>query len=240
MNELRSLIARILVALLVTVGFLMMTGTQAATSERSDAQAVVDKARLTFDEFMRDQNFTWFHENLRNAKGLLIFPEVLKGGYFIGGSGGTGVLVVRHEDSCDWTAPAFYTIGSVTLGLQIGGQVSEVVMMAMTRKAVDSLLASSFKLGGDASVAFGPVGAGAKANITADFISFAKTKGLYAGINLEGSVVAVRDSLNAAYYGKDVRPADVVVKRDVDSKGAEEFLATLRRQLAAHATLCPA
>lgn len=236
-----TLITKILVALLVIVGVVLITGTQAIAAERSEAQAqaIVDKARLTFDEFMRDQNYTWLHDNLKNAKGLLIFPEVFKAGYFIGGSGGTGVLVVRKENSCDWTNPAFYTIGSVSLGLQIGGEVSKVIMMAMTDKAIDSLLASSLKVGGDASVALGPVGAGAKANITTDFISFAKTKGLYAGVNLEGSVVDVRDSLNAAYYGKDVKPTDIIVKRDVESMGAHEFLTILKSQLAAHGA-CPA
>jgi lipid-binding SYLF domain-containing protein len=240
MREMKVLITGVLVALFVTMAPLMINGAQAATEEMNEAQAVVDKARLTFEEFMRDQNFSWLHENLKNARGLVIFPQVIKAGYFVGGSGGTGVLVVRREDSCDWTAPAFYTIGSVTFGLQIGGEVSEVIMMAMTRKAIDSLLASSFKLGGDTSVALGPMGAGAKANITADFISFAKTKGLYAGINLEGSVVAVRDGLNSEYYSRGVRPADIVVKRDVDNRGSQEFRATLRRQLISHEASCPA
>jgi lipid-binding SYLF domain-containing protein len=176
----------------------------------------------------------WLHENIDHAKGILIFPQVIKGGFIWGGSGGTGVLMVRDERTGNWSEPAFYTIGSVTFGLQIGGEAAEVVMLAMSQKAVDSLLASSVKLGGDASVALGPVGTGAKANadipnVTADFVSFAKTKGLYAGLNLEGSVVAVRDSLNKAYYGRDVRPADIIVKHTVSNRGADELRATLKR-----------
>jgi lipid-binding SYLF domain-containing protein len=104
----------------------------------------------------------------------------------------------------------------------------------MTQKAVDSLLSSSVKLGGDASVALGPVGTGAKAstgvpNVTADFVSFAKTKGLYAGLNLEGSVVAVRDSLNKTYYSRDVRPTDIIVRHAVSNRGADELRAALKR-----------
>jgi lipid-binding SYLF domain-containing protein len=194
----------------------------------------VDKARITFNDFMHNSNYVWLHENIDHAKGVLIFPQVIKGGFIWGGSGGTGVFLARDETTGNWSEPAFYTIGSVTFGLQIGGEAAEVVMLAMTQKAVDSILSSSVKLGGDASIALGPVGTGAKANadipnVTADFISFAKTKGLYAGLNLEGSVVGVRDSLNKAYYGRHVRPADIIVRHAVSNSGADELRAILNR-----------
>jgi lipid-binding SYLF domain-containing protein len=217
-----------------TVGLLFASYTSAVASNMGQVQGLVDKAWVTFKDFMRDPNYSWLHENLNQAKAVLIFPQVLKGGFIWGGSGGTGVLVVRDGKTCDWSQPAFYTIGSVTFGLQIGGESTEMVMMAMTQKAVDSLLTSSVKLGGDISVAVGPVGGGAKANagvpnVMADFISFAKSKGLYAGLNLEGSVVGVRDSLNQAYYGKDVRPVDILVKKDVRNHGSTELRAVLKR-----------
>ncbi len=95
------------------------------------------------------------------------------------------------------------------------------------------LFSSSLKLGGDVSITLGPVGGGAKANadlpnVTADIISFAKTKGLYAGLNLEGSVVAVRSSLNKAYFRKDVRPVDIVVKQDVSNSHSAELRGALK------------
>jgi lipid-binding SYLF domain-containing protein len=201
-----------------------------AASDMTEAQGVVDKAKVTLNDFMCDPNYTWLHDNLKDAKGLLIFPAVLRAGFIFGGSGGNGVLVVRNKETGTWSEPAFYTVGSVTFGLQIGAQAAEVIMMAMSQKAIDSLYSSSFKLGGDASVALGPVGTGAKANVTADFISFAKAKGLYAGINLEGSVVDVRDGLNHAYYGREVRPTDIIVKKDVDNAGSRELVITLERQ----------
>ena len=199
-------------------------------SRASDAQDIVDKARVTFNGFMRDKNYTWFHAHLKDAKGLLIYPQVLKAGFIFGGSGGTGVLVVRDEKKGDWSQPTFYTSGSATFGLQIGGEAAEVIVMAMSQKAIDSLLASSFKFGGDTSLAVGPVGAGAKGNVTADFISFAKSKGIYAGINFEGAVVDVRDSLNREYYGKEVSPVDIIVKKEVSNKGSEELRAALRKK----------
>ncbi len=223
----RRLTVGIMASGILMVGILFASYAPAIAADGNQAQGLVDRARVTFSEFMRDPNYSWVRENIDRAKGVLIFPQIIKGGFIWGGSGGTGVLLVRNEKTGNWSEPVFYTIGSVTFGLQIGGEASEIVILAMTQKAIDSLLSSSFKFGGDASIALGPVGAGAKANadipnVTADFISFVKSKGLYAGLNLEGAVVAVRDSLNQAYYGKDVRPADIVVEHDVrNSRSAE-------------------
>ena len=213
----------------IVLALLMIAVTPAVAADPEEAQGIVDKARVTFNNFMRDKNYTWLHSHLKDAKGLLIFPQVLKAGFILGGSGGTGVLVVKDEKTGDWSEPAFYTIGAVSFGLQIGGEAAEVIMMAMSQKAIDSLFASSFKLGGDTSIAVGPKGIGAKGNITADFISFAKSKGIYAGINLEGSVVDVRDSLNKAYYGKDVRPVGIIVKKEVSNKGSDRLREELEK-----------
>jgi lipid-binding SYLF domain-containing protein len=220
------------VVLIVGVLFLSVTSIIAA-NDMAAAQEVVDRAQITFKELIKDPNYTWLHDSLDHAKGVLIFPQVIKGGFIWGGSGGTGVLLVRDDKTGDWSQPAFYTIGSVTFGLQIGGEAAEVVMLAMTQRAIDSLLYSSFRLGGDVSVALGPVGIGAKANadildITADFISFTKSKGLYGGLNLEGSFVAVRDSLNEVYYGRSVRPVDIVVRNRVINSRSVEIRETLK------------
>jgi len=219
---------------LLAVGMVLTLYTPARATDRDQVQLLVDRARLTFNDFMHDSNYVWLHENMNHAKGVLIFPQVIKGGFIWGGSGGTGVFLARDGRTGVWGEPAFYTIGSVTFGLQIGGESAEVVMLAMTQKAVDSVLSSSVKLGGDVSVALGPVGGGAQANagvpnVTADFVSFVKSKGLYAGLDLQGSVVAVRDSLNTAYCGKGVRPTDIIVKRECSNRGADRLREALRR-----------
>jgi lipid-binding SYLF domain-containing protein len=198
-----------------------------ATDTAANAQEIVRRASITVDKFMADKDLPLFHEYLAKAKGVLILPEVLKAGFMWGGSGGTGVLVIRDEKSNEWSQPAFYIVGSVTFGLQIGAENAEVVMLAMSRKAVDSLLASSFKLGGDISVAVGPTGAGMKKMVTADFISFTKAKGLYAGLDFEGSVIKTADDLNKVYYGKEVRPIQILVQKEATSPYSE----TLRRKL---------
>ncbi len=219
----------VLVAIL-TMGTFFASYAPAIAADQGQAQRLVDKARVTFSEFMHDPNYSGFYQSLVNAKGVLIFPQLIKGGFVFGASGGSGVFLVRDEKATNWSEPAFYSLGSVTFGFQAGGEVAEVIMLAMTQKAVDSLLSSSFKLGGDVSIAIGPVGGGAKANadlpsVTADFLAFTRSKGLYAGLNLEGAVIVVRDGLNEAYYGKSVRPADIFVRHAVRNKGADELRA---------------
>jgi lipid-binding SYLF domain-containing protein len=196
-------------------------------ADKEDAQGIVDKANVTVGNFLRNKDYEWLHANLPRAKGLIIYPQVLKAGFFLGGSGGTGVLLVRDEKTGTWSQPGFYTIGSVSFGLAIGGEAAEVVVMVMSQKAVDSLATSKVKLGGDMSFAVGPVGAGAKSNVTADFISFAESKGAYAGLSLEGSYLSVRESLNKAYYGTDVTPNQIFVEKKVSNPGSAKLRETL-------------
>jgi lipid-binding SYLF domain-containing protein len=200
----------------------------AMAKDEEDGQAIVDKARITLGEFMRDKNYVWLQENIGKAKGVLIYPQVVKAGFVWGGSGGTGVLLVKDAKTGEWSQPAYYTMGSVSWGLQIGGEVAEVILLVNSQKGVDSLLSNKFKLGADVSVALGPVGAGAKAEF-ADFYSYSKSKGAYAGMSLTGSVIDVRSGLNKAYYGKEVTPVDILVKASVSNKGADPLREELKK-----------
>jgi lipid-binding SYLF domain-containing protein len=198
--------------------------------DKKESLTVVEKARVAFGDVVRTKEFDSLRAGLKQAKGVLIYPQVLKAGFFLGGSGGTGVLLVRGPNN-DWSQPAFYTVGSVSFGVQFGGQESAVVILINSQKAVDGLMANSVKLGGDVSAAVGPVGVGQAANVTADFVSYAKAKGAFMGMSVEGSVLDVRATLNHAYYGKDVTPIDIVSKRSVSSAHA----AGLRKAVAAAA-----
>jgi len=206
----------------------------AFAEDKTEAQSIIDKSKGTINGLMNNEAFSWLPGYLKSARGVLIFPQVLKAGFFLGGSGGTGVLLVRDQATGTWSEPAFYTVGSVTFGFQIGGEAAEVVMLAMNQKAIDSLLSSSVKLGGDSSIAIGPIGGGAKGSVTvpavtADFVSFAKAKGLYAGLNLEGSALAVRDGLNSAYYGAGITPKDIIISKKAVNHGANELREALKR-----------
>jgi lipid-binding SYLF domain-containing protein len=209
----------------MVVGFTL----PATAAEPIEQQGLVDKARVTFESFMKDKDHSWLRENLNQAKGLIIIPSLLKAGFVIGGSGGSGVLIVKNHKTGQWSQPAFYTLGSGTFGLQIGAEAAEVIMMVRTQKAVDALFTSSFKLGGDTSIAVGPVGAGAKSNIMADIFSFSRTKGAYAGDSLEGAVIKTKDKWNKAYYGKAVSPLDIIVKGSVSSAGSKALRASVTK-----------
>ena len=105
-----------------------------------------------------------------------------------------------------WAGPAFYNVGAASVGFQAGVAVSETVTLVMTEKGMNSLLATSVKLGGDVSVAAGPIGAGANSDVTTDLVAFSRAKGIYGGLNLEGSVIDVADNWNQTYYGTAVLP----------------------------------
>ena len=206
-----------------SVGLVPMT----RAAEPVAQQGLVDKSRVTFLKFLKNPDMEWFRDNYHTAKGLLIVPSLIKGAFFLGGSGGSGVLVVRDPEK-GWSQPAFYTLGSMTFGIQFGGEASSVIMMLRTQKAIDKVLGSSFKLGGDTSIAAGPIGMGVKSNVVADIFSFTSTKGgAFAGVSLEGAVVAVRNKWNKAFFGKAVKPRDILINRTVSSSGADSLITSL-------------
>ena len=175
-------------------------------------QGLIDQATVTFQNFVNDPNMTWFRQHLPNCKGILIVPQLLKGAFIIGAEGGTGVLLARDQFTGKWSQPVFYTLASVSFGLQAGAQSAEVILMIMTNKGMDALLSTSIKLGADVSIAAGPYGAGAKAE-TVDVLAFSKSKGLFGGISIEGALITPKNDWNIAYYKKNVRPVDIIVRK---------------------------
>ncbi|SMC17186.1 Lipid-binding SYLF domain-containing protein [Desulfacinum hydrothermale DSM 13146] len=204
-----------------------------ATAEDSISkpETLVEEARLTLQSLTSDPNFSWLTTHLKDAQGVLIIPQFLKGGFIIGGSGGSGVLLVRDRQSGQWSQPVFYTLGGLSIGLQMGGEAAQVILMVRTQRGVDALMTSGFKLGGDAAVAAGPIGMAMEGatphNLSADFLSFAKAKGAYAGMSLEGAIVKVRNDWNEQYYGKPVSPTDIVVTKAVSNPHSAALRAVL-------------
>lgn len=192
----------------------------AGASEASDAQSLVLKGTAVFKSFMADPNMTWFHKNAHRARALFIVPQMLRGGFIVGGSGGSGIVLSRDMKTGEWSYPAFYTMGSVSIGLQIGADASEIILMVMTEKGLNAMLSTEFKLGADVAVAAGPVGASAKAQ-TADVLAFGRSKGAFGGVSIEGAVIAPRDKWNSAYYGKPVGPVEILIKREVNNPQAD-------------------
>lgn len=204
----------------------------ASADDVQETRQLVDRARLTIESFAADPNMDGFRSLVKRAKGVYIAPQVLRGAFIFGVSGGSGVFLARDEKTGRWNGPAFYTIGEASFGLQAGGDASEVVLLAMTERGVAALLSSSAKLGADVGIAVGPVGMGASAataNLSVDIITYARSKGLYAGISLDGAAVATRDALNKAYYGKEVTPTDILIRRAVTNPQAAGLIEAIAK-----------
>jgi hypothetical protein len=132
------------------------------------------------------------------------------------------VLLVREDrhSASGWSYPAFYTIGSLSLGLQAGADASELVLLIMTERGLNAMLSTEIKAGADISIAAGPLGRNAKAQ-TADVLAFGRAKGVFGGVSVEGAVIEPRNYWNSAYYGKAVGPADILLRRSVRNRQAE-------------------
>jgi len=216
----RSIARRLLVSALALSPLLAALPALAQTTP----QKVVTDAQTTLSNFMRDPDQTWIHDNIGRAKALLIVPQIVKAGFIFGGSGGQGVLVARNGKS--WVGPAFYDLATASVGFQAGVEVSEAIIVVMTDKGLNSLMATTFKVGGDASIAAGPVGAGAKSTVTADLVSFTRSKGVYGGVNLDGTVVHANTKWNGEFYGggKEILPPDILVRHTYKSAKATPLL----------------
>jgi SH3 domain-containing YSC84-like protein 1 len=211
---------------LLALGFTFVA--PAFADPASEARELVEKSKLTFENFMAAKDLEGFRSLLRGAQGVFISPQLLQGAFVFGVSGGSGVLVSRDPKGGTWNGPAFYTLGEASIGLQAGGQASQVVMLALTERGVTALLSPSIKLGADVGVAAGPVGVGAEAataNISADIVAYSLSKGLYGGVSLTGAVVAVRNDWNGAYYSKPgVTPSDILIGETVTNPHAAPLL----------------
>ena len=221
----RTLKKHFFVKIVMLMSFLL-TAIAAQASDFSKPDELVIKSEAVFKSFMVDANMDWFRKNLHRAKGIFIVPQMMRGGFIIGGSGGSGALLAQDYKSGKWSYPAFYTMGSVSFGLQIGADVSEIILMVMTNKGMNAMLSTEFKLGADIAIAAGPVGASAKAQ-TADVLAFGRSKGAFGGISVEGAVISPRYEWNTTYYGKEVRLVDILINQTVSNPQAEGLRTSL-------------
>ena len=204
----------------------------AAQSDRQlQQQQLVDRATLTVQDVVtvkRDGGMS--QRLLARAKGVMICPSIFRMSFLFGGSGGGCVLLSRDANG-SWSAPAFYSMGSGSFGLQAGIQDAELVMFIMTHRGLTAIMDSQFKIGGDASVAIATFGAGMEGSTTAalraDIVAVEKSKGLFAGISLQGSMMSSDSVGNRAYYGQPVGPEDIVVAMRVNNPGADPLRAAL-------------
>ena len=172
-----------------------------------DAVKRVNSASEVMNEIMKMADKSIPRDLLQKAKAVVVFPGTIKGAFIVGGQGGKGVAVRRYGRN--WTAPAFLNMGGGSLGLQIGGSKTDYVMLIMNDKGMRKLLADNFEIGGEASVAAGPVGrtTAASTNITldAEILTWSRSKGVFAGISLKGVSINSDTDLNRAIYQKTTK-----------------------------------
>ena len=231
----RTLKKHFFIQIVMLMSFLLTTIASQA-NDFSKPDELVIKSEAVFKSFMVDANMDWFRQNLHRAKGIFIVPQMVRGGLIIGGSGGSGALLAQDYKSGEWSYPAFYTMGSVSFGLQIGADVSEIILMVMTNKGLNAMLSTEFKLGSDISIAAGPVGASAKAQTT-DVLAFGRSKGAFGGISVEGAVISPRYEWNTTFYGKEVRLVDILINQTVSNPAADDLRSALPEQVRKSHTL---
>ena len=178
----------------------------ALASDRDDDTGRIEKATQVFQEIMRTPDKGIPRDLLEKAKCIAIIPGEEKAAFIFGGSYGKGLATCRTAHG--WSAPMFVAVGGGSVGFQIGGSFTDVVMLFMNDHALQSLMSDKFKIGADATVAAGPVGRNASAatdaKLNAEILSYSRSKGAFAGLSLDGAVMQADRSGDEAMYGSSV------------------------------------
>ena len=203
-----------------------------AARAQTAQQTLVDRATLSVQEMVSTTSpDSDLRKLLRQAKAVMVCPQVFKAGFIFGGQGGDCVLVGRGPQT--WSDPAFYGMGAGSIGFQAGIQDSQVMMIILTQKGLLALMDSQFKLGAGASIAFATLGAGVEGSTTAafraDIVAFANTRGLFAGLSLDGSLIGSRSEWNQAYYGQPMAAQQIVLQMQGNNPGADPLREMLGR-----------
>lgn len=208
---------------ILLIAFVMLSlGSCRSTGEfGSEPEQLADKSRITLQSMLADEQYPGLLNLATRAKAIIIAPNILQAAFFFGGRGGNAVMLSRGPDG-KWSPPAFYTIGGLSWGLQIGGQSSELVIAVMTEKGMHAIMSREATLGANAGVAIGELGKGVNAStgmdLKADMYAFARSEGLFVGISLEGSVIAPRETWNQQLYGESATPKSVLVDHTASSQ----------------------
>jgi lipid-binding SYLF domain-containing protein len=216
--------------LLAAVAVTGVLGAIPAAWAQGRQQALVDRATISLEEMLSPESGADWRSVLQRSRGVMICPRIFRIGFLIGGSGGDCVLLAR-DGAGGWSDPAFFAMGSGSLGFQAGIQDSEFVMMILTRRGLDAVLDSQFKFGADASLTFATLGAGVEGDTTAalraDIVAYSKSSGLFAGIAFNGSILTSDTAWDQAYYGAPLAARQIVLQAQVNNAGANPLRAML-------------
>jgi lipid-binding SYLF domain-containing protein len=191
---------------IVSVG-LAQTARDRSSKKAREAAEQSAKAARVFNEIMGTREKSIPRDLLNRAEAVAVFPSVIKAGFIVGGRGGSGVISRRVPGG--WSAPAFFDLGGGSIGLQIGAASTDYILLFMNQHAVESLLGDKFEIGGEGSAAAGPVGRSASAStdvkLNAQILSYSRSRGAFAGLELKGVVIKPDNDDNAQVYGMSAR-----------------------------------
>jgi SH3 domain-containing YSC84-like protein 1 len=219
---------------------LMVAAAALALAIPQFAQAAGDEQQVVDDAVVAVQHLSSgagvapnARDLLHRARGVMIIPSLVKGGFIFGAQGGTGVLLSRDPKTGIWSYPAFYAMGAGSFGLQIGLEVSKIMLIIMNDKALNAIMRAEFKIGAEAGIAVVTLGGGAEASTTAaggaDIYALAESAGLFGGVAIQGGIVKPRVEQDHTYYGPNVTAQDIVLRRAVKNPGAENLRTALRQ-----------
>ena len=205
---------------------LMLPSSAFAASNREDLQVRIDQAKLVLDHIMAAQDNTIPMNILEQATCVGVVPGMLKGAFLVGAQYGQGVVTCRTGHG--WSAPVFIRMAGGSFGFEAGGQSTDLILVAVNDRGFQDLLKSKFKIGGDASAAAGPVGRNGQAatdwKMNAELLSYSRSKGLFAGIDLDGTSVSQNSDDTALYFGQP-HSFEAILKGSVEvPEGAIPFV----------------
>ena len=195
-----------------------------AGSKEKDEETLKNATNV-LQKMLADQNIP--SDVIAKADCVMVLPNVKKFGFGVGGSGGRGPMVCRINSTGRWSAPAMYTVGGVSAGLQVGGSSSDYVLLIMSEKGVNAVLNGKTELGRDATAAAGPSGASAAAVSGNDILTYKQAKGLFAGVSMGGASLEPDNDANQRLYGRSITPQEIVQANAVPTPMAAQGMVTL-------------
>ncbi len=212
------------------VSFLLILGVALPGECESKYSRKLNDAREVVVEAMNAPGKAIPPALLRNCKAIAIFPGTIKAGFIVAGRYGEGIVMTRDTEG-KWSAPAFFTIAGGSYGLQIGIQSMDVVLLIMNDRGLQALLKQKFTIGADVAVTAGPASVSGDADIDvflkADILSYTRSKGLFAGLAVNGARMAASPNMNREFYGRKISVDEIIIHRSVDAPAAASLKATL-------------
>ena len=211
--------------------FAIIAGSFAAPASAAPTTELDDRiweACRVVDEVMISPDQSIPEEMLAKCKAIAIYPNVLKGAFIFGARFGKGVVVKRDEKTGQWGPVAFSTLGGGNFGFQIGGSATDIILVIMNEAGVESLLQNNFTMGGDAAAVAGPVGRDTQGStdlfLKASILAYSRSRGLFAGLALDGTVLTQDNNSNSLYYGRSVSSRDILLGGAVQPQPSSQDL----------------